>query len=182
LVQRQRSSWITLVEPEAGGDVSASRYQELIADLSADKADLLPALHRIQTAFGYVPKEAIPVLAAKFRTTPAMVFGTISFYSEIRTSPPPTTTIGWCSGPACRLKGSENILRAMQAILGIRLGQAAADNAISLRLVQCDGTCHLAPLLRIDVDYVGPLSVSAAIRLARRLKEDAKIGATRKES
>lgn len=164
----RRSSWISLVEPSAGE--AAARLQELVADLSPDRADLLSALHRIQDAFGYVPREAIPILAAQFRTTPALIFGTISFYSEIRTAPPPKVSIGWCSGPACRLKGSENIRRALEAVLGIGLGQATADNAIGLRLVQCDGTCHLAPLLRLDHDYVGPLSVSEAIRLARELK------------
>lgn len=164
----RRSSWISLVEPPLGE--AAARIQELVADLSPDRADLLSALHRIQDAFGYVPREAIPILAAQFRTTPALIFGTISFYSEIRTTPPPKLSIGWCSGPACRLKGSENIRRALEAVLGIGLGQATADNAIGLRLVQCDGTCHLAPLLRLDHDYVGPLSVSEAIRLARELK------------
>ncbi|MFQ6020230.1 MAG: NAD(P)H-dependent oxidoreductase subunit E [Dehalococcoidia bacterium] len=169
----RRSSWISLVEPVSGDSEIISRVQELTADLRPDNADLLPALHRIQNAYGYVPKETIPVLAAKFRTTPALVFGSITFYAELRTSPPPEVEIEWCSGPACRLKGSENIRRAMEAVLGVRLGDATPDNAIGLRLVQCDGTCHLAPLVRLDHRYIGPLSVSDAIRLARKLKEKA---------
>jgi NADH:ubiquinone oxidoreductase subunit E len=169
---QRHSSWISLVEPISGDRQAISRFQELIADLQPDNADLLPALHRIQNAYGYIPKEAIPVLAAKFRTTPATLFGSLSFYSEIRTSPPPETEIEWCSGPACRLKGSENIRRAMEAILGVRMGEASPDNAFGIRLVQCDGTCHIAPLVRLDHKYIGPLSVSDAIRLARQLKEE----------
>ncbi len=144
--------------------------EQLLADLQPDSADLLAALHRIQEAFGYVPPEAVPLLAAKLHTTPAKVHGAISFYSEIRTSPPPKQTIGWCSGPACRLKGSENIRRALEAVLGIGMGQSSEDNSVGLRLFQCDGTCLLAPLIRLDGQPRGPLTVSDAIELARELK------------
>jgi NADH:ubiquinone oxidoreductase subunit E len=167
---QRRSAWITLVEPSGGDQRSLSRIQELVSGLRPDDADLLRALHRIQDAFGYVPREAISVLAVQFRTTPAIIFGTLSFYSEIRTAPPPEVNIKWCSGPACRLKGSENIRRALEAVLGLRLGQATPDNDIGLQPAQCDGTCHLAPLLRVNHDYVGPLTVSVAIELARKIK------------
>lgn len=145
--------------------------EALVADLKPNEADLLAVLHRIQEAYGYVPPQAIPLLAAKLRTTPARVFGAISFYSEIRTEPPPRLTISWCSGPACRLKGSENIRRAMQAILGVGLGQSTPDRALGLRPVQCDGTCTLAPLVRLNGRPRGPLTVSEAIRLARELRD-----------
>lgn len=145
--------------------------EQLLADLQPHNADLLAALHRIQGAFGYVPPEAVPLLAAKLQTTPARVYGAVSFYSEIRTSPPPQRSIGWCSGPACRLKGSENIRRALEAVLGIGLGQSSQDNSVELRLFQCDGTCLLAPLIRLDGHPRGPLTVSEAIKLARELKE-----------
>jgi len=145
--------------------------EALIADLKPDNADLLATLHRIQETYGYVPPEAIPLLATKLRTTPARVFGTISFYSEIRTEPPPRLSISWCSGPACRLKGAENIRRALESILGVELGESTPDRAVGLRLVQCDGTCALAPLVRLNGRPRGPLTVAEAIRLARELRE-----------
>ena len=145
--------------------------EALLADVKPDNADLLAVLHRIQEAYGYVSPQAVPLLAAKLRTTPAMVFGAMSFYSEIRTEPPPRTTISWCSGPACRLKGSENIRRALESILGVGLGESTPDLALGLRLVQCDGTCAQAPLLRLNDRTRGPLTVAEAIRLARELRE-----------
>ena len=145
--------------------------EALVADLKPDNADLLAAFHRIQEALGYVPPEAIPLLAAKLRTTPAKVFGAMSFYSEIRTEPPPRLTISWCSGPACRLKGGENIRRALESILGVELGRSTPDGALGLSLVQCDGTCAQAPLLRLNGRPRGPLTVAEAIRLARELRE-----------
>jgi len=148
----------------------AAKVRELIAGLSPDSADLLTAFHRIQHEYGYVPREAIPVLAGQFGTTPAMLYGALDFYSEICTAPPSGTTVEWCSGPACLLKGSTNIRRVLESVLGCAMNENTPDGAFGLRLVQCDGTCHLAPLLRLEGKYLGPLSVSDAIKLARGLK------------
>ena len=166
------SSRYTAVAPAPEHADFVAKVQEIIADLSPDNADLLTAFHRIQHEYGYVPGEAIPVLATKFRTTPAMLYGTLDFYSEIRTVPPAKATVEWCSGPACLLKGSMNIRRALEAVLGCRMNENTEDGAFGLRLVQCDGTCHLAPLVRIEGRYVGPLSVSDAIKLAREMRGD----------
>ena len=56
----------------------AAKVRELIAGFSPDSADLLAAFHRIQHEYGYVPREAIPVIAGQFRTTPSMSRGTLS--------------------------------------------------------------------------------------------------------
>ncbi|MCS7276600.1 MAG: NAD(P)H-dependent oxidoreductase subunit E [Dehalococcoidia bacterium] len=164
---------IDFIEDDTG---VAARVQALIADLEPDRAQMLEALHRIQHELGYVPREAVPFLAAKFKTTPALVWGTITFYSEIRTEPPPRVEVQWCSGPACLLKGSRNIRLALEAELGCRMNESTPDGALGLRLVQCDGTCHLAPLVRVGGRYIGPLTVASAIELARRLKREARGG------
>lgn len=141
----------------------------ILEGVPPELSELLPALHKIQHAYGCVPKEAIPPLAERLRTTPALVYGAITFYSEIRLEPPPQVEVAWCSGPACRLKGSENIRRAVEAVLGFPLGRTSDDRRLGLRLVQCDGTCDQAPLLRLNGRTVGNLTVSEAIRLTRQL-------------
>jgi NADH:ubiquinone oxidoreductase subunit E len=106
-----------------------------------------------------------------------MLYGALDFYSEIRTVPPARMTVEWCSGPACLLKGSTNIRRVLESVLGCAMNENTPDGAFGLRLVQCDGTCHLAPLLRLEGKYLGLLSVSDAIKLARGLK-----GGTQREA
>ena len=164
------SSRYTALDPVSGDAELLTKVRELIDDLSPDNAEMLTAFHRIQQAYGYVPRETIPVIATKFRTTPAMLYGALDFYSEIRTVPPAETVVEWCSGPACLLKGSMNIRRVLESVFGCEMSKNTDDGAFGLRLVQCDGTCHLAPLVRREGRYIGPLSVSDAIRLARELK------------
>ena len=167
--QASHNSRLTPIEPVAGSTEVIARISELIADLRPDDVDLLAGFHRIQHEFGYVPREAVPLLAGKFETTPAIIFGTIDFYSEIRTTPPAETTVEWCSGPACLLKGSLNIRRVLEAMLDCEMNRASADGRFGLRLVQCDGTCHLAPLVRHEGRYLGPLTASETIEWAREL-------------
>jgi NADH:ubiquinone oxidoreductase subunit E len=167
--QASHNSRVTPIEPVAGSTEVLARISELIADLRPDDVDLLKAFHRIQHEFGYVPRDAVPLLAGKFRTTPAIIFGTIDFYSEVRLAAPAENTVEWCSGPACLLRGSLNIRRALEAILECEMNGTSSDGKFGLRLVQCDGTCHLAPLVRYEGRYIGPLTVSEAIELARGL-------------
>lgn len=162
-------SRFTAVDPVKGDEAVQEKVRELIDDLTPDNADLLPAFHRIQHEFGYVPREAVPIIASKFRTTPAMIYGSLDFYSEVRTSPPAETMVEWCSGPACLLKGSINIRRTLEAMLGCEMNGSSEDGKFGLQLVQCDGTCHLAPLVRMRGRYMGPLSVSDTVNLAREL-------------
>jgi NADH:ubiquinone oxidoreductase subunit E len=168
--QASHNSRLSAVPPLPGRPEVLARVRALIAGLRPDDVDLLEGMHRLQHEFGYIPREAIPLLAEQFATTPAIIFGTIDFYADLRTLPPGENVVEWCSGPACLVKNSLGIRRALEAELGCFLNEVSADGRFELRLVQCDGTCHLAPLVRYRGACIGPLSVSAAIKLARDLK------------
>jgi NADH:ubiquinone oxidoreductase subunit E len=130
----------------------------------------LKAFHLIQHEYDYIPREAIPLLAGKFDTTPAIIFGTIDFYSEVHLDQPAENLVEWCSGPACLLKGSVPIRSVLESVLDCEMNRTSDDGKFELRLAQCDGTCHLAPLIRHEGKYLGPLSASDTIAFARRLK------------
>ncbi len=167
--QASHNSRTSAIGSAPGSTDILARVSELIEDLGPDDVDLLKGLHRIQHEFGYVPREAIRLLAARFETSPAIIFGTIDFYSELRTTPPAETVVEWCSGPACLLKGSLGIRRALEAELGCAMNRSSSDGRFELRLAQCDGTCRLAPQIRQGGRYIGPLTASAAIAFARGL-------------
>jgi NADH-quinone oxidoreductase subunit E len=101
----------------------------------------------------------------------AHVYGAVTFYAELRTTPPPETRIDWCSGPACRLKGGEHVRRALEATLGIEMEQNTPDNKLGLHLAQCNGTCDFAPQVWVNGKIVGPLSAAETIRMAREMKK-----------
>lgn len=155
-------------------------YRALVADFQPNDGDLLPALHAVQHAVGWIPREGIEAVAAQLKMPVSTVFGALSFYAEFLLEPPAQTTITWCSGPACRMAGGDRIREAMERTLGLGLNQKSEDNRVGFRLGQCNGTCHVAPMVwtrSADADLAegygevrGPLSVSDSIRLAREAK------------
>ena len=148
--------------------------ERLVAEFTPGNADLLPALHAVQHRYGYIPRESIAVVARQLRLGEAHVYGAVTFYSELRTIPPPETRVDWCSGPACRLKGGENVRLALESVLGIAMEQNTPGDKLGLHLAQCNGTCDFAPQIWVDGKVVGPLTVAETIRLARELKGEAK--------
>lgn len=166
-------------------------YRELLKDFKPGDGDLLAALHAVQHEYGWISRDAVDAVARQLRMHASAVFGAVSFYAEFRTSPPATLTVEWCSGPACRLKGGDNIRRALETVLDTGMESATPDGRIGLHVQQCDGSCASAPLVWVRREasghaahergpfqtleegrgeVVGPLSVPDAVALARRLK------------
>jgi formate dehydrogenase subunit gamma len=144
--------------------------KQLVAEFRPGDADLLPALHKVQHRYGYIPREAMAVVARQLNLGEARVYGAVTFYAELRTIPPPQTRIDWCSGPACRLKGGEHVRRVLEAVLGIGMEQNTPDDKLGLHLAQCNGTCDFAPQVWVNGKVVGPLTAAETVRMARELK------------
>jgi clan AA aspartic protease len=145
----------------------------LLEGLVPGHGDLLDALHRIQHHYGYIPKPAIPAVAQHLRIPESRVYGAITFYSEFRETPPPETTVSWCSGPACFIKGGEGIKLILENMLGCSLGQSTPDNRLGLHLGQCNGTCDNAPQVWVNGRVVGPLTSASTVELVRELQGQA---------
>ncbi len=149
---------------------TVQELRELVAEFQPDRGHVLPALHKVQETCGYITRPAIEVIARQLNTTPALIYGAVSFYADFHTEPPAETVISWCSGPICRLVGGDRIREAMQHTLELPLGGESEDHRYGLHLGQCNGTCSEAPQVWVNGEVVGKLTVSDAIRLARDVK------------
>lgn len=158
---------------DARPDPSIAELRALVAEFQPGRGHVMPALHKVQDTYGYISRDAIEVVARQLNTTPALVYGTVSFYDDYRTHPAPATEIAWCSGPACRVLGGDRIREAIQQTLELPLGGQTRDHRLGLHLGQCNGTCSEAPQVWVNGHVEGNLTVSSAIRLARALKGDA---------
>jgi NADH:ubiquinone oxidoreductase subunit E len=168
------------------GTARHERYREILQSFKPDDGDLLGALHAVQEEFGWVSREGVDAVARRLHLSASQVFGAVSFYTEFRMSAPARLTVHWCSGPACRLKGGDNIRRAIEMVLGFGMEDRSPDGRIGLHVQQCDGCCERAPLVWLQRpddhgdgpfaplqahrgEVVGPLRVADAIALAREL-------------
>jgi NADH:ubiquinone oxidoreductase subunit E len=144
--------------------------QHLVRDFKPADGDMMGALHAVQHHFGYIPKIAMKVVARQLRMSEAQIYGAATFYSEFRLTPPPATLIGWCSGPACRIKGGDNIRRALETELGVGMGENTDGDKLGLHFAQCNGTCEHAPQVWVNGDVVGSLTPASTLKLVRDLQ------------
>ncbi|MBF0306976.1 MAG: NAD(P)H-dependent oxidoreductase subunit E [Alphaproteobacteria bacterium] len=127
---------------------------ELIAPFEKMPGGLLPALHAVQDALGFVPPEAIEPLARLFALSRAEVLGVVSFYRDFRDQPPPARRLRLCVSESCR------------AVDGDSLRQAA--QGVAIEEVHCLGDCACSPAVELDGRLHGRMTPA---RLARLLAE-----------
>ncbi len=146
------------------------RIAGLIQQLPRERGQLLRALHLVQHELGWVPPEAMRLVARHLKLSDAQVYGPATFYAEYRLTPPPETLVTWCSGPACRMLGGMAVRRALEAELGCGMGGNGPDDRWGLWFGQCNGTCERAPQVWVNGRVVGPLTARSTRDLARRIR------------
>jgi len=111
---------------------------------------LLPILHAVQDALGFVPSDAIPVIAHELNLSRADVHGVLTFYADLRTSPPGEVHVEVCRGEACQSLGAHVLAEHAEITIGVRFKETTSDGSITLDEVFCFGNCALGPTVRVD--------------------------------
>ena len=75
-----------------------------------------------------------------------------------------------CTTTPCWLCGSDDVVRACQDVLGIKLGESTPDMRFFLREFECLGACANAPMLWIDDDYYEDLTYDSARAIMEALR------------
>ena len=111
---------------------------------------LLPVLHGIQDELGYVPPEAVPVIATTLNLSRAEVHGVITFYHDFRDTPPGRHQIHICRAESCQAVGADALIAHAQKRLGVTFHQTTTDGKVTLEPIYCLGNCALSPAITID--------------------------------
>ena len=134
---------------------------EIISSLKDKPGALLPILHGIQDALGYIPTDYVPDIAKALSLSRAEVHGVISFYHYFRTTPPGQSTIHLCRAESCQAMGSEKIEAHVKSKLGIDFHETTADGKYSLEPVYCLGNCACSPAMLVDNALFGRVSTDS---------------------
>jgi formate dehydrogenase subunit gamma len=106
---------------------------------------LLPLLHAVQSRFGCIPYDAVPIIADVLNLTRAEVHGVVSFYHDFRTEPAGAKVVKLCMAEACQARGAREVSTKLEATLGVKLGETSADRSVTLEPVYCLGLCGIGP-------------------------------------
>ena len=128
---------------------------------------LLPILHAIQAAFGYVPETAIPQIAKALQMTKAEVHGVVSFYHDFRSAPAGKHVLKLCRAEACQTVGADAVADRIKRALGIDWHETTADGRVTLEPVFCLGLCACGPAAMVDGRLVGRVDESVCAEVAK---------------
>jgi len=134
---------------------------ETVARLGRDRQQVIPILQALQGHYRYLPREALERVCALTEITPAAVTGVATFYTQFRHRPVGRHLISVCHGTACHVKGAELVHEAFEHHLKIPKGDDTdPEGRFTVQKVACLGCCTLAPVVQIDEQTYGRLTVS----------------------
>ncbi|MBO4264863.1 MAG: NAD(P)H-dependent oxidoreductase subunit E [Clostridia bacterium] len=127
----------------------------VIDELRDTKGAMMPILQKAQGIYGYLPIEAMKIIAEHTGVSLEEIYGIASFYAQFSLNPKGKHAIAVCLGTACYVKGSKDILDRISLVLGLEAGNTSKDGKYSLEATRCIGACGLAPVMTVGNDVYG---------------------------
>lgn len=130
----------------------------IVAEHAGREGPLLPILHDVQKAFGFVSEDAMREIASALNLTRAEVHGVVSFYHDFRKSPESRPVLKLCRAEACKARGVEALVPL-----------ADAQSRVKVEAIYCLGLCSVGPAAmvggtvyaRLDADRLSALLATA---------------------
>lgn len=124
--------------------------RKMMVKWKSKRGSLIMALHEVQNAFGYVPWDAMEIVAAELQIPMAQIYSVLTFYNHFKLKAPGKVVISICDGTACHIKGGPAVIEAFKKNLGVQEGETTADGLFYIQIVRCLGCCGLAPVVVIN--------------------------------
>ena len=121
-------------------------YAARLGGLPRRRDQVLPALHTVHDAAGWLPEPAIEAVSRHTSVPVSELYGIISSYSELRLAPPHEPHVELCTGLSCRIAGAD------------ALREAAVVAAAVVEPVACRFLCGVAPVAEVAGNYYGRLT------------------------
>lgn len=155
---------------EEGGENIMANYKEIISACQDLPGGIIEAYHAIQQQNNYIPREAIIEAAKVFGISEAQAYGVATFYSYLSVEPRGKYIIRMCESAPCHIAGADQLIKAFEAELKIKVGETTPDGKFTLELTECVGQCQGTPVITINsVPYVdmSPDQVASVIALCK---------------
>ncbi len=136
-----------------------ARLDAVIAENKGDKSQIMAVMQKAQDIYGYLPVEVQNTIAEGMDVPLEKIYGVATFYAQFSLTPKGDCHISVCLGTACYVRGSGDIYNKLQEILGIAGDECTEDRKFSLTACRCIGACGLAPVLTVNDDVYGRLTV-----------------------
>ena len=109
--------------------ISQAQKDEILAIVARHKGrpgPLIEILHDVQRSLGYVPAEAVPLIAGALNLSRAEVHGVVSFYHHFHSAPHGRRVLRLCRAEACQSMNGRALEQLTPERLDVLLKRAGA--------------------------------------------------------
>lgn len=152
--------------------VDMQTITDILHNYPAQQRYSLAMLQDMQRHFNYIPREGMEALANYLGCPMSSLYAMATFYKALSLKPKGRHIIKLCDGTACHIRGSANLLSGIERLLGIQAGETSADGQFSLELVNCLGSCALAPVMVVDDTYYGKVTMERLPEILAQYREE----------
>ena len=145
---------------------------EAVKKHEKESGAVMSCLHEIQDKCGYISLDNQKYLSKKLNVPLSDIYGIITFYNRFSLKPKGKYNIQVCLGTACYVKGSSALLEALENKLGIKEGDTTKDGIFSIEAVRCLGACGLAPVVVINEEVYGKVTVDMLDEILNKYKNN----------
>lgn len=132
--------------------------KELVDKYGKERKSLLPILQGVHLEKNYLSKEAMLEVAQQMDLSAAEIYGTASFYSFLDTKADGKYKIRVCKSITCEMSGKSDILKTLEDMLKIKVGETTEGKRFSLLETNCLGLCDSGPAMLINEKFYTQLT------------------------
>jgi len=149
------------------------RIHDAVHGQTQPTVTVLSSLLAVEDELGYIPKEAVELVAEFSNATVNDVWAVASFYPNFRFEPPSEHVVDVCWGASCHLVGAMMIFKSVLEAAGMDDEGDRPDKRLTVRFNSCLGACSQAPVMAMDHHLAGRVNPeSAAKNVTRMLEQD----------
>jgi len=146
--------------------------KSIIDRYEGDKGFLVPMLQDVQKELNYLPQEALNLVSSYLDLPISRIFEVATFYQAFSLEPRGRLQLSLCKGTACHVRGVPLIIDHMERELGLKEGETSEDLEYTFETVNCLGACALGPILVVNGEYHGQMTISKTSRLLKKLGKE----------
>ncbi len=155
--------------------VNAEKVLGIVKKHEGGWGGIIGVLTEVQSEYGYLPEEALRIVASATGASMADLYGVATFYRAFSLHPRGKHHVCVCLGTACHVRGAQMVVAEFERRLHIRPGETTRDGNFSLETVNCLGACALGPIVVVDQDSatkVRPSDIKKILKAVKKVGEE----------
>jgi NADH:ubiquinone oxidoreductase subunit E len=145
-----------------------SKLPDIFSRYPQNSESLISVLQDIQKEYHFLPPEALEETAKKLDVPLSKVFSVSTFYNAFSLIPRGEKVIRICVGTTCHIRGAKMVQERLENELDIKAGETTPNGKFTLETVACVGACAMAPVVAVNDQFHGGVTVGNAKKLLKK--------------